>query len=69
MHGPGTPGGSAATVVAVEGGKVTVTNPTRDLMTRFGELGGTGPLSYGRGRPRATVTLWANRVREARAAS
>ena len=52
--------GWTATVVRVDGGKVTVTNPTRGLFDRAEAFG----LDAHRGRrTTATVTLWANRVR------
>lgn len=62
--------GWRAEVVRVEGGKVVVTNPTRDLLDRVaagGTLDAAGilrswTLPHGR-RTRATITLWANRVR------
>jgi hypothetical protein len=54
--------GWRATVVKVQGGKVTVTNPTRDLIERVEALGGDAHRGFQR-RTSATVTVWANRVR------
>lgn len=56
--------GWSAVVVSVDvpAGKVTVTNPTRELLARFSALGVIVPDR----RTTRTVTLWANRVREKR---